>query len=210
MPHLLGLQHNVSPERRAALRGIWSALVQWVTQSYWTGLKLGPNQLEPAVTPKSMLGHQSQQVSIATLPASPIGPWRRPTPPALLLFPSSFRWCVMPKKKTVRNEVMLLIYHAIDMKIIFSGNKVVILRLCFNMWRKKDGYGCSCSCTLWDVWKAAGGGGKPRSCSGCSSPLWQKVEEHLWILELFNISLCQKAADMSLPPVPPLGIFIPP
>lgn len=86
------------------------------------------------------------------------------------------------------------------MKIIFSGNKVVILRLCFNMWREKDGYGCSCSCTLWDVWKAAGGGGKPRSCSGCSSPLWQKVEEHLWILELFNISLCQKAADMSPPP----------
>ena len=36
-------------------------------------------------------------------------------------------------------------------------------------------------------WKAASKG----AALDVSSPLWQKVEEHLWILELFNISLCQ-------------------
>ncbi len=122
------------------------------------GLRLRPNQPEPAVTRKSMLGHQSHQVSMETLAASPIGPLRRPTPthpaPLFLFLPLKCNYCQIGAamlvssitskcpKTPVRNEAALLIYGAIDMKITMSGNKIVIICPCFSMWREMNECGC--------------------------------------------------------------------
>lgn len=151
----------------------------------------------------------------------PLVLWDTPHHPALLLSPFSFHWSVITDKQgqatlvlsvtliqmpktPVRNEVILLTYHAIDMKITISGNKLVIIRPCFNMWR---GW-------IWMLmqlhtlgrlksrrWRREAG-----ELFWWFLPTVSENEEHLWILELFNISLCQLRLTCCSPrPVTPLG-----
>lgn len=108
--------------------------------------RAGCHSLKQAGTPEPPGVHGN------TVPASPIGPLRRPTPPRpaplSFFFPLKCNYCQTgashlssqdnnrpnAPKNPVRSEAILLIYHAIDMKITISGNKIVITRLCLNMW----------------------------------------------------------------------------
>lgn len=98
----------------------------------------------------------------------------------------------------VRNEVTLLIYHAIDMKITISGNKVVITCLCFrNMSREKTECG-SCAAAHSGMFEKASGGG----CPLIPHHLSGKTGEHLWKWGLSNNSLCQLKLTCCSPLLP--------
>lgn len=112
-------------------------------------------------------------------------------------------------KYWVRNEVMLLIHHAIDIKITILGNKIVITCLCFreerrlNMSLMQLGFFEELQVEF---------GGLLGNSSGCSPP---HCAEKWWTsvnIRAVQYFIMSTEADMLLPshPLHPLGTLIPP